>query len=111
MNRWKLGIVFSIMLFCSFGCSKAPDEGEYPRFIYVNDNLYREQYHIKRFSTEWILIGEIQEEIRGVPEQNFVSNSVDVGTKVYIDEKERIWIKVKNGQNKGKYIGYSIYKE
>ena len=98
------------------GCAKESEEGEgvYPPLIYVNDYLYKEQQLIKKYSTEWMYLGEIQNEVsraEPVPEENFTTNSWPVGTKVYMDEKERVWIQVTQGQNAGKYVGYEVLVE
>lgn len=105
--------IFTLM-FLMIGCAKAPEEGAAPPLIYVNDNLYIEQDYIKRYSSDWAYLGEIENSVSQgelIPEENFTANSWPVGTKVYMDEKERLWIRITQGQNKGKFIGYFVLRE
>lgn len=105
----KYNICICIIIFCLLGCSRQPEEGEYPPLIYVNDTLYIEENYVKSFSDEWVLLGEIQKIKKNErPKQNYVSNTLEVGTDIYADEKGRIWIEISKGQNKGKYICYHI---
>lgn len=109
-------IVIFVLMFLMIGCTKASEEGEgaTPPLIYVNDNLYKEQQLIKKYSTDWMCLGEIKKKVSDgerLPEENFTANTWPVGTKVYLDEKERVWIQITQGYHEGKYIGYEILRE
>jgi len=109
-------IAIFMRMFLMIGCAKESEEGEgeYPPLIYVNDNLYKEQSLVKKYSSDWVCLGEIQKEVsraEAMPEENFTANSWPVGTKVYLDDKERVWIQITQGNNEGKYIGYEILRE
>lgn len=109
-------ILMISLIFLMVGCARQSEEGEgeYPPLIYVNDNLYKEQNAIKEYSSDWRCLGEIENEIsrtEPIPEENLTANSWPVGTKVYMDENEKIWIRVTQGQNAGKYVGYEVLVE
>ena len=108
-----IGIVV-ILMFLLVGCAKEPEEGAAPPLIYVNDSIYIERDLVKKYSPEWTCLGEIKNKVSDgerLPEENFTANTWPVGTKVYLDEKERVWIQITQGYHEGKYIGYEILIE
>lgn len=106
-------VVLGVFLWIYAVKNSGPPLGDYPPMVYVQDSLYKETSDMTTvLPNDMIFLDTIKKNVpqnESMPQENFVSNVLPIGSKVFWNELDSsiIYIQFSDGTQE-KYLKYSI---